>query len=1127
MSEMPTAPSLDVIQSQLNRTRRIWRTSETLSRSFIWVGAVLIGALAICGADNLFRLPSELRLVLGIALVLGALASLFCWLLRPMFWKINDQAAAVYLERKLRQHENLMINAVQLSDKMNDPDAPFSQGMAQSIVEHAATRAQHFSIQKLWDKQKLKRLAGAAIVAALLSAAYVGLLPNHAKNALLRLARPMGGVPPISNIRVYSSPSGKIEIFGGDRLSVEGLAIVDHKHASEDVVLVARVDGESHRIPMARSASLNPTLMKEAGDLTSATMLEGKGRMAQGFLYEFPNVSKTFSFYLVCGDGESSPCQVSVRERPAVQGDVNLEIIPPTYTGLQVTREPSASGLIHALIGSRASFDFKPTMPLKSAILALPNTRLELKGSKEGYWGGSFAIEKEGAYKLSLTSKEGIDAPEAFQGQIAVRADALPSAGFENSSLNIAVVPGATVPLALKAQDDFGLKSVKLVIEKGMSNVDSPETSAKSDTKEIKSWNFPIPGPKSVNELYPLALTPAAYPVGGTYVVYAEVTDHCPVGKRTVRSGALIIRVLTPEQMALPAGSPLASVFTRIQDLIEQQTKARGKTITAKTYTENLALDKALAAIREAQVNIQKNTDKLVTDLKGNKKEDPKNPNKMLKELDALSRETMTKAITNLAVSADVLKNKDKALPLLQAEESMQTEIINRLTALLGSVALADKNKKQENADLKDDQDSQRLRDKLEEAHDKVGKFIEEQKKVIKATEELEKKNPDDLTEEDKKNLGDLAKTETEFAKFFKEVGQDLSKVPNQDFSSSKMSEEFNEAYQEIQKAAEALVAKNSEIAVRAEQGGLELAKQIETNLEKWLPDKRDNIKWSMEEPKGEFDVPLADLPKELEDIIGDLVDEEEKMTDDVQDTSSSWMDSMDKGAGWDAGDGPISNMSAKGVTGNQLPNQQEVGGRSGEGRSGKSTGQFVEDTAQGKGGQQTPTRSTQDPYEEGQVKDTSKDPQGGSTGGGKGAGSAAGGLRGQPPPQTKEKMERLKDQQADIRQKAEKVTTQLKAYHLPASDCEEAVRRMKLIEDNLKAGKGFDLKQAHASVIDNLKEAQKVVGFQGEVNRERSRDLPKHVRNKIITGMHTEAPAGYQDLMEAYYKALVEPDNK
>jgi len=35
----------------------------------------------------------------------------------------------------------------------------------------------------------------------------------------------------------------------------------------------------------------------------------------------------------------------------------------------------------------------------------------------------------------------------------------------------------------------------------------------------------------------------------------------------------------------------------------------------------------------------------------------------------------------------------------------------------------------------------------------------------------------------------------------------------------------------------------------------------------------------------------------------------------------------MDKGIGWNAADGPIADMSAKGVTGNALPNDNEMGG--------------------------------------------------------------------------------------------------------------------------------------------------------------------------------------------------------
>ncbi|MGD0090194.1 MAG: hypothetical protein ABSE73_09760, partial [Planctomycetota bacterium] len=231
---------------------------------------------------------------------------------------------------------------------------------------------------------------------------------------------------------------------------------------------------------------------------------------------------------------------------------------------------------------------------------------------------------------------------------------------------------------------------------------------------------------------------------------------------------------------------------------------------------------------------------------------------------------------------------------------------------------------------------------------------------------------------------------------------------------------------------------------------------------------------------------------------------------------------------GWDAMDGPISDNSAKGVTGNQLPNNMEIQGRSGEGRTGKSDGQFVADTAEGKGGRQTPTRNTQDPFESGKVDDKSKDPIGGATGGGKSAGSAAQGLRGTPPPQTAEKMERLKDAQAQLRQEAEKITTKLTAYHLPSSDMEEAVRRMKKLEDGLKSaksGQGFNLRQARSSVVDSLKDEKKVLQYQAKIMDERSRDLPKNVRHGILTGMQQKAPDGYQDLIEAYYKSLVEKD--
>ena len=64
----------------------------------------------------------------------------------------------------------------------------------------------------------------------------------------------------------------------------------------------------------------------------------------------------------------------------------------------------------------------------------------------------------------------------------------------------------------------------------------------------------------------------------------------------------------------------------------------------------------------------------------------------------------------------------------------------------------------------------------------------------------------------------------------------------------------------------------------------------------------------------------MAELPKEMEDIVGKLMEDEEDLFNEMEDASSSWADSLDKGAGWDAMDGPISNNSARGSPATACP---------------------------------------------------------------------------------------------------------------------------------------------------------------------------------------------------------------
>jgi hypothetical protein len=295
--------------------------------------------------------------------------------------------------------------------------------------------------------------------------------------------------------------------------------------------------------------------------------------------------------------------------------------------------------------------------------------------------------------------------------------------------------------------------------------------------------------------------------------------------------------------------------------------------------------------------------------------------------------------------------------------------------------------------------------------------------------------------------------------------------------------------------------------------------------MEKWLPDTPDRERWSQEESLTDEgkEAPMAELPGELEDLIGDLMEEEEDLFDEMEDVSSSAADSLDKGAGWDVADGPISNMSAKGATGNRLPNTSEIGGRAGEGRQGKSSGEFVGDEAIGKGGRNTPSRLTPDPYVAGQIKDHSKDPTGGATGGGKESGQGGEGLEGPAPGQRGQReLNRLAGKQASLRNKAEGIDLEhfkVMGYH--HTDLQRMIELMARVERDLKAGRYFNAVRQRQVLAEGLSNVQQHLEGEFEVRQDTTVNLPTDVQEELLGSMQDPSPAGWETLNREYFERL------
>jgi hypothetical protein len=401
-----------------------------------------------------------------------------------------------------------------------------------------------------------------------------------------------------------------------------------------------------------------------------------------------------------------------------------------------------------------------------------------------------------------------------------------------------------------------------------------------------------------------------------------------------------------------------------------------------------------------------------------------------------------------------------------------------------------------------------------------LDKLLKDQTELAGKFERLPKKTNEEVKEDEMKatkELDDLAK---KFDKWAKGSVNELTKLPEGFVEDFNMRADVNKVYEEVEKAANRSKAEKLDVAL--EDLGAGLGTKMKEDLEIWLPDAPDSVKWVLEEPldKKNMQIPEMPLPKALEDLIGDLLQKADEFDEDADDITSAWGDNLDQN-GWGVADGPISSFSAKGKTGNDQPNSMELSGRSLDGRRGKSSGQMVGDTARGLEGRPTPARVGNERYEPGQLKQEGSQDPNGATGGGKKAGSGRKGLQGGSPPDITKNMDRLSEKQAGLRDKAEQVAEKLDAAGITSSRLKEGIKLMKESESDLRDKKYDDAARKRKVALTKIKGSVVEVDQSTAAQLSRSRDLPAQLRTELLQAADEGYPPGYEALLKSYFKTL------
>lgn len=1132
-------PIAKAVVRRLDEIRQKWWIF-TLLTSAVLAASVSLGVLLVFMLiDALFTFSQWVLAILFLVWV-GITIGLASMVIRRMIRSQRSlEATARRVEAEFPELGSDLINLVQLAEDRKNENRAFCE----AAVKQAAARLTGVPFEKAAEKetrwtrfkccmQTSRDLGEAALVLIILVAlAFIChlMIPNWG-SAGSRLMSPWTFIPSVGKVKILEVQPGDTEILVGSNLTVSAK--------------ISNPDGQSY------PAQLFVTF--EGEQETPMPMLADPKAEQPNTLYRatVPAVVKPLQYRLEIGDSQSAIYTVKLCAKPAIE-EVEIRLRYPSYLNRPEAVFLQRHADLEAPQYSEAELRIRPSVPILQGWVELEGKQYNGRVEQDGHQliVSKLALLRDSTFTIHLANTGGAD-PNPRVNRIRVLPDKPPTIEILKPARESRAAPGDTVEVLLRASDDYGIGRVRL--ETFLLDMKPGEEAASSPPQGQEKENAAAPSAKPQERFAPidpktwvkerdfkpgnvvtlpyrLELPADKLKTGQVLILRATVWDErivtdwglnlTPQQATSAEHKILLIDETARTQESL---AQLDQLRAKIWKILETQIRGRVRLTLMMKDADLLARQQGAKEVRQIQVEVQKAT----TETASSVTETDKPERQTIKRiLNVLATSEMLQAVQQCDAMVKV-QDLDGFATVAPPLQQTQDRIIDALRQLLDVARQAQNEllteaKKRPGADLPDE-----TKRKLEEIHTKLDEFLKQRKKILEAAEDLAKKPVEDFTEEDKKLLKALAASEDDWAKFMKELNTDLSKLAEQDFANPTLAKELVEIQTEIKMAEDALTKKTADIAVPLEQLGYERAEEIKTNLEKWLPDTPDRERWSQEESLTDADkeAPMAELPGELEDLIGELMEEEEDLFDEMEDVSSSAADSLDKGAGWDVADGPISNMSAKGATGNRLPNTSEMSGRSGEGRQGKSSGEFVGDEAVGKGGRNTPSRLTPDPYVKGQIKDHSKDPTGGATGGGKESGQGGEGLEGpSPKPRSMADMQRLAGKQAQLRNKAEGIDLQFQIMNFHRADLKKLIEMMSQIEDDLRTGRYQNALRQRQVLLEGLSSMKQYMSGEFQVRQDTSENLPSDIQKEILGSMSEPTPAGWEDLIRQYFQRLSE----
>lgn len=495
------------------------RRLRHLSHRLLAVSAITGGGWSIAAAvllvsaavwlDLLWELPPTLRTAAGVAgLAAGAL--LFFAMIGIARRRCEANELARRMDRVAATNGQIESGVALIHDHQDFP--PLTLGLSNLAVADANRLARSVPGRSVVPTRPIlwpvAVLAGITVLGALLA----GLLPRLVQTEWLRFTDPFGDHPPYSRVIYHVEPGHARVVYGSPfdvRARTEGSA-VDRL----DLVILAADSSASETLPMFEDAD-------------------------RSWRASVTNVTSPMNYYVRSSAGRSVRFHVDVMTMPKLE-NVRFRVTPPAYTNRPPYEGPLPQGGISGLPGTRVDVWVRSNRPLtvgtlKPASPGSPAVPLAAESPEAFEVKGSFAIRDAARFQLTVTDREGQESNEPFAFPVTVLTDEIPFVRMLDPREISLATPGATVPVTISAEDDYGVSRIQIF-------------RSLNDSRSIP-LDLPAqpPAPARRSEMIRLPLASYQLEPGDEIKLFARAEDTDPDGPKGAETPVAVIRIISQE----------------------------------------------------------------------------------------------------------------------------------------------------------------------------------------------------------------------------------------------------------------------------------------------------------------------------------------------------------------------------------------------------------------------------------------------------------------------------------------------------------------------------------------------------------------------------------------------------